>query len=50
MSNALSHPTSQARAARSNRPLPIGFGLLIGAGVSVGLWIGIFELGAWLLG
>jgi hypothetical protein len=33
-------------AAAESRPLPRGFGLLIGAAVSLGLWIGIF----WLLG
>ena len=33
-------------AAIPSRPIPRGYGLLIGAAVSLGLWIGIF----WLLG
>ena len=33
-------------AAVEPRPIPRGFGLLIGAAVSLGLWIGFF----WLLG
>lgn len=49
MSTVLSHLPTRA-VARLGRPLPRGIGLLIGAGISIGLWIGLFELGAWLLG
>ena len=31
-------------AAAERRPLPLGFGLLIGAVVSLGLWAAIFWL------
>jgi hypothetical protein len=37
-------------ASSAGRPLPIGFGLLIAAGISAGLWVGIIQLGARLLG
>ena len=50
MSNVLSHPTPRAAASKSGRPLPLGFGLLIAAGVSVGLWAGVIQLGMRLLG
>lgn len=30
-----------AAPARPARPLPLGYGLLLGATVSVGLWVGI---------
>ena len=50
MSNALSHPTSRAAVSRPSRPIPLGFGLLIAGGVSIGLWVGLFRLGAGLLG
>jgi hypothetical protein len=42
--------TGRADAGRGSRPLPLGFSLLIAAGISVGLWAGLIQLGMRLLG
>jgi len=42
----IAQPAIAQPAIAEPRPLPRGFGLLIGAAVSAGLWIGIF----WLIG
>lgn len=38
MSNVLSNPVASAALDRPARPIPVGMGLLIGAGASLGLW------------
>ena len=50
MSNVLSHSSVRHAEERRSRPLPIGVGLLIGAAASLGLWGGVFWLGAKILG
>lgn len=35
------HPRAQAAEPRS---IPMGYGLVLGAAVSIGLWVGIFWL------
>jgi hypothetical protein len=36
-----SHVATRADAKPASRPLPLGFGLLIAAAASVGLWVGV---------
>lgn len=49
MSNVLSNPSLHSAVRRPARPLPVGIGLVIGAGASLALWAGILWAGVALL-